>query len=303
MEIKRKIISQPWLHTRQWADKQRADNIYPSNILSEKARSFFTNPVEKEIYAPDLDIDLVYILKASENNPDIRISLRSIEKFCTFRNVWIVGYKPSWITNVKYLHTVQDGDKWKNSMINYMAACNCDAISNNFVLMNDDFFALKPIVNWRESLNLCLGKLEDEVRKNRNNIKKSRWKYGFDYAVDILNQLNCKRHFNYETHLPIVINKRRFKKMMNVPLIKEFTATRKVFHKRSIFKNLYNDTELPNPRKIDDVKITLNVDLSDVWLKESWLSVFDDVVGDFKKYPKLNQFLNSMFPDKSKFEI
>ena len=91
--------------------------------------------------------------------------------------------------------------------------------------------------------------------------------------------------------------------MMKLPIIKDFMVTRKVLHKRSIYKNLYPDSVLTNPRKIDDVKITLNQDLSDVWLREDWLSVFDDTVGNTRQYPKLNQFLSSLFSEKCKFEV
>lgn len=301
VESKRKIVTQPWLHTKEWADKQKIN--YPHNVLSEKARSFLNPCLTTEIYKPDLELDLVYILKASENNPDIRMSLRSIAKFCNFKRIWIIGYKPSWIKNVRYIPTIQNQDKWKNSITNYLAACNCQEISDNFVLMNDDFFALKPIRNWYESLNVCLGTLDAEVKRNTNNIKKSRWKYGFDYAVELLNKSDCRSHYNYESHLPIIINKANFNQMMKLSCIKEFCQTSKVLHKRSVYKNLYPDEGLGKPRKINDVKITLNQDLTDAWLQEDWLSVFDDTVGNNRQYPRLNQFLNSMFPDKCKFEV
>ena len=143
----------------------------------------------------------------------------------------------------------------------------------------------------------------DELIQNVNNIKKSRWKYGFDYAVELLNKLDCRSHYNYESHLPIIINKANFNQMMKLSCIKEFCQTPKVLHKRSVYKNLYPDEGLGKPRKINDVKITLNQDLTDAWLQEDWLSVFDDTVGNNRQYPRLNQFLNSMFPDKCKFEV
>jgi hypothetical protein len=40
------------------------------------------------------EYDLVYIVKEEEINPELVYSLRSIEKFCTFRKIWIVGHKP-----------------------------------------------------------------------------------------------------------------------------------------------------------------------------------------------------------------
>lgn len=74
------------------------------NFLNEKRKIY-------ETCESDANYDLVYILKQSDINPDLKFSLRSIEKFCTYRKVWIVGYKPSWIKNVEYLPTVQTGNK------------------------------------------------------------------------------------------------------------------------------------------------------------------------------------------------
>ena len=54
--------------------------------------------------------------------------------------------------------------------------------------------------------------------------------------------------------------------------------------------------------KIKDVKINLGYDFTDNYLKENWISVFDNVIGDYLKFPKINKFLNSMFPNKSNFE-
>lgn len=260
--------------------------IDPSKVLSE-----------------DKQYDLVYILKRSERNQDLKFSLRSVAKFCSFRNIWLVGYKPTWVKNVHYLPTNQNQDKWKNSIINYRAACECKDISDNFILMNDDFFALNPIYNWKENLNVCLGTLEDEVEKYKINEKRSRWQYAFEYAVELLDELNCKSHYDYESHVPIIINKKNFLEMLNKPEILQFNITPKVLHKRSVYKNLYPDTELDAPRKIKDVKITLKFDLSDSWLEEDWLSVFDDVVGNAKSYPKLNQYLSALFSEKCIFEV
>ena len=60
-------------------------------------------------------MDLVYIVKNSEVNEDLRYSLRSVAKFVPHDKIWIVGYKPSWVQNVEYLPVPQNlGSKWKN---------------------------------------------------------------------------------------------------------------------------------------------------------------------------------------------
>lgn len=273
----------------------RIPNILPPLIKQSQLSVDDILPSNKEY-------DLVYILKPSEKNWDLRYSLRSVEKFCKYKNIWFIGYKPTWSQNVKHIATIQNKDKWKNSMLNYKTACECPYISDNFILMNDDFFAIEPIIDWKENLNVCLGKIEDEVEKYKDNIKKSKWRYAFDYAQTLLRDLKCPTTWNYETHLPIIINKQKFLEMLNMPEIIEFQETNKVLHKRSIYKNLFPDVDMPTPRIINDVKITLKFDLSQKWLEESWLSVFDDVTNNIVRYPKLNAFLIKNFPTKSKYE-
>lgn len=256
----------------------------------------------KQVYEPDTKYDLVYIIKQSDINPDLKFSLRSVEKFCNYRNIWIVGYKPNWVKNVNYLPTVQAGNKWNNSMTNIIAACNCPDISKDFILMNDDFFMIKHIIDWRKSFNLCLNTIDEEAKKYENK-KPSRWQYGFFYAKTLLDQLHCEKRYNYEYHGPIVFNKENFLKMLEIPQIAEIIQTTKCFHKRSIYKNIYPDVDLPTPRQFTDTKLRLNYDLLNMFLHESFISVFDDVVDNDVKYPKLNAFLYRMFPDKSKYEI
>lgn len=287
-------------HSRYWLSSKL--NVKKPVILSETAKSIIRPTITPKTNDEDKQYDLVYIVKASEYNPDLQMSLRSVAKFCDYRNIWIIGYKPTWVKNTNHIATKQNQDKWKNSITNYLAACNCPEISENFILMNDDFFALKPIRDWRRSLNVCLGTLEEEVEKNKDDIKKSRWKYGFDYALDILNTLNCKNTYNYEAHLPIIINKQNFLNMMNLPIIREFMTTKKVLHKRSIYKNLYPEYPTTKPKIISDVKITIEKDLDDSWLQGEWLSVFDNTVSNHKQFPVLNNFLYTLFPSKCKYE-
>lgn len=276
--------------------------------IQQKQEVIFTEkriPPQKEdpIDTKDSSYDLVYILKASENNCDLRYSLRSVEKFCKYRNIWFVGYKPLWAKNVKFIPTVQNKDKWKNSIINYKAACKCPLVSDNFILMNDDFFAINTIRDWENELNVCLGTLQDSIDKYAKREKRSRWQTAFTYADELLKQLKCTNTYDYETHLPIIINKQKFLQMLNIPEIVTFQMTEKILHKRSIYKNLYLNPELPKPRIIEDVKITLHHDLSDKWLKENWLSVYDRMTNNYREYPKLNSFLTKLFQNKSKYEI
>ena len=280
----------------------RGASRYLNSVIFTEKEQALLSPAFTEFSVKNLQYDLVYIVKNSETNVDLQYSLRSISKFCSFKNLWIVGYKPRWVTNVKYLPTIQTGDKWKNSMINYEAACKSPEISENFILMNDDFFAIRQIVDWEVDLNKCLGTIDEQLMSFKNKAQLSHWQAGFVHAKQILKDLGCKTQINYETHMPIIINKTKFLEFLNLPRIIAFQKTNNVLHKRTIYKNLYPDSYI-NPTKIKDVKLETQKDLDTQSLNENWLSVFDYVVDNCRRYPRLNKLLRELFPEKCKFEI
>lgn len=279
-------------------------------ILSDRALELikfchnYNKDDDENVIEYDNQYDLVYILKESEDNQDLKMSLRSIEKFCSFRKIWIVGYKPSWLKNVEYIHTEQKSNsKWMNSCLNWKTACKCKDISDNFILMNDDFIAIRPIYNWEDSLNIYLGYISDEARKWKLKSKRSRWQEGFIHAEKLLKECAIQTNYNYESHLPMLVNKENYLKFINTDPIKKFINNKSgVLHKRTLYKNMFRDNVLP-PHKIKDVKISLGYDLTDSYFKENWISVFDDVIGNYLKFPRLNKFLDAMFPEKSNFEM
>ena len=115
-------------------------------------------------------LDFVYIVKESDKNDDLRYSLRSIAKFYPDHRVWIVGYKPKWVQNVGYIPVKQTGNKWGNSVKNIIAACESKEISEDFILMNDDFFIIKEKYPLETVCNMNSGTL-DKAIKAYDNIK------------------------------------------------------------------------------------------------------------------------------------
>lgn len=281
----------------------RGVNRYMTSLTLTNKELALLKPEFTEFNPKNKEYDLVYIVKEGNGNTDLKYSLRSICKFCEFRKVWIVGYKPNWVKDVGYIHTLQKGNKWKNSMLNYEAACNHPEISDNFVLMNDDFFAIRQIVDWEKDTNKCLGTIPEKAKEYRIKRSASRWQNGFIYAEQLLNDLGCKQQYNYETHLPIIINKNDFKIMLTIPAVQTFMKTDKVFHKRSIYKNLFYKNTDSEPQKILDVKLELQKDLDSIPLTENWVSVYDYVVDNVRRYPQLNKILRTLFAEKCRFEV
>lgn len=246
-------------------------------------------------------LDLVYIVKAEEKNDDLRYSLRSVAKFVPHSRIWIIGYKPSWVTNVEYIPVAQNlGSKWKNSVNNIMQACKCEEISENFVLMNDDFFAIKQIDNLEESINLSLGLLSVAVEKQKKKRVHSNWGMAFVHVNKLLKTLKVDGpYYNYESHTPLLINKEKYLNVMELPEVKKFMKTPKVLHKRTLYKNIDKTT----PKVLlKDVKLSqFKDDTRERSQICDWLSVYDKQVGN-KKFSHLNQLLKSLFPTPCIYE-
>lgn len=242
-------------------------------------------------------MDLVYIVREGEENEDLRYSLRSIEKFVNCNKIWIVGYKPSWVQNVEYIHTEQNQGKWKNSVNNIIAACKNKEVSDDFILMNDDFFAIKPIKNLEKSCNVALGTLDQAIMKYIN--QRSAWHDAFRQNKELLKELEVEEpYYNYESHSPIIINKKDFIEFIGLPQVQKFIESGKILHKRSVYKNIYKI----KPKILqDDVKIEKD---DEVKMRSNiceWLSVYDQQINN-RSLPQLNGLLRSLFPQKCKYE-
>ena len=89
-------------------------------------------------------MDIVFVVRPGESNEVLRYSLRSLVNL-PHRQVYISGYCPSWVKNVIYIATDQEGnDDLDNSNHNLICAAIREDLSDNFILMNDDFFIMAP---------------------------------------------------------------------------------------------------------------------------------------------------------------
>jgi len=93
-------------------------------------------------------MDVVYILgKGSQyDDEELRYSLRSLcINMLDLHRVIVVGEKPSWLKDVHHIPCEDRHEKrWKNALEKTRMAATAPGITDEFLLMNDDFFALKP---------------------------------------------------------------------------------------------------------------------------------------------------------------
>lgn len=222
-------------------------------------------------------MDIVYLVKFGNWNPELKYSLRSLQNI-PHRNVFMVGYTPEWVTNIVSVWVPSGKDRFYNTTKNIKAACKDKRISDDFVLMNDDFYINTPIDQVRpyhrgglESMYLPSG----EYQAQRNQ------------AVDVLHELNIKHPLNYDLHIPMVINKR---KMLDVlQLMKD----RGHSHKRSVYGNIVRH----GGDFMEDVKIHGFDDTFSA--EQQFISSNKDAV----MHGPLGKYLKEKFNKKSVYEV
>ncbi len=249
--------------------------------------------------------DVVIPVRPGERNEDLRFSLRSLDKFgFNIRKVWLVGYRPSWVRNVEILPTSQHLDKWLNTRKNIESACRCKEITDDFILMNDDFILTQRTSDWRHFNGYHRGTLfEKECFYSRfpdGNV----WREGFHFNRQILILAGYgKGEFeplNYEVHFPVVLNREKRLTLFDRPEFRKYkNESDPLLFQRSIYFNLY-----PHEfqRQISDGKIFTDVKNFDYFRQHEVISVADNVIGDRDKAPILHQWLDENLSEKSCFE-
>lgn len=147
-------------------------------------------------------MNFVYLCRSGENE-ELRYSIRSIYKNIESPKIWVVGGKPDWYCG-NYIKVDQNHTKHVNVRNNFRKIVNSKSIPDNFVLMNDDFFIMKPINNIPI---LHGGRLEDKVNLFKQNNPKSSYTVMLSDTYKKLILLGISEPLDYAIHVPMTINK------------------------------------------------------------------------------------------------
>lgn len=235
-------------------------------------------------------MDVVYLLKECRQNPELTYSMRSLANL-PHNRVFMVGGCPDNINKQKIAHVpaLQGNNKFRNTTNNIQLVCHNKELSEDFILMNDDFFVLKPIKDPVAELNLCRGEIEtvlQEYKKRFHNFCSS-YIQGMMQTKVFLEDIGIKNPLSYELHIPMVLNKKKILELFKLPYIN----TINVFHWRSVYGNLY----LKESKQINDVKVL--VDYFHPLGSDKFLSTEDN------SFQRCRIYLNNLFPDKSPYEL
>ena len=227
-------------------------------------------------------MDYVYICREGENE-ELRYSIRSVVKNTNYSNVWVVGYKPDWY--------VGDFVDYPNTATKFTNIINCTkiipsigAISEDFVLMNDDFFFLK----YRNSMPVYHGGfLKDKIDKysllgarRYGNLLRKTYK-------DLVRQ-GIKEPLDYDIHVPMPMNKQLLAQSVD-----------RAYFPRSGYGNLNNiGGQLITDVKAYSSKNILSSRSFDFSKEDAEFVSTED--GSFQEV--CEAVLKDMFPDSSQYE-
>lgn len=194
-------------------------------------------------------MDVVYVVKPSERNEELRYSLRSVAANLTHDRVWLSGYTPTWAANVGSIANDQTTSKHGNALGNLLAACRHPDVSERFVLMNDDFFVTAPV----ETVpTLHRGPIAGVLADYKRQFPRgSRYTEAMAETLDTLRSWSIVggEPLSYEMHAPMVIHKAAMIEVIERARRCAIDVER--IHNRS----LYGNVARLGGEQVDDVKV------------------------------------------------
>lgn len=226
-------------------------------------------------------LDVVYFVKESVSNEELRYSLRSIEKNLPHRKVWIYGGCPDGITPDYHVPLKQLGTrKYDRVQSMFRAMCLNQNITEDFILMNDDFFVMKKVKKLEPEHR---GTLDGHIQIIRDLFGMNPYAQNLLEAKQTLEQYGCST-LSYELHTPMVMNRHK--------LLEILGAFPGVHATRTLYGNYH---QLEGEQR-DDVKV---YEMNQPFDEKSPMLSTEDAV--FHK-GKVGELIRKKFTKPSRFE-
>jgi hypothetical protein len=228
-------------------------------------------------------MDCVYICGPGYNE-ELRYSIRSVVANLPHANIWVVGDRPGWYTG-NFIPVKLTGVKYNNARNNLSAIVNSTEISDQFYLMNDDFFVLNKIDNF---VDWNSGSLYKKVVLYEELVSNSWYTKMLSNTYKRLVRLGFKDPIDYELHVPMKMEKDKLAKVL------KYTT--------ELWRSMYGNMFEVGGDEHEDVKYYINGKLLSksfnyIGKHTDYLSTADD---SFEIVHK--DVLSKMFPNKSKYE-
>jgi hypothetical protein len=145
----------------------------------------------------------VYFVKPGDENNELKFSLRSVDKNLDVDDVVIVGSTPSWVKNVTSIRGNRYANKEWAIKDNLMILAEHPSLPDEVLVMNDDFFLMKPY----EYVSEYRGSLRDQFNGLGN--RGGWWGTSLGVTLDWLESQGVKEPRSYEIHKPVLMNRTR----------------------------------------------------------------------------------------------
>lgn len=227
-------------------------------------------------------MDIVYICR-NGNNEELRYSIRSVIKNMPLGNIWVVGGKPDWYCG-NYIEVPQSAGKYRNARNSLQAIVESKSISENFVLMNDDFFVIKPVSHVEYFHG---GPLINKIDTYEDMTPRSSYTLMLKQTHERLVKLGIREPLDYDIHVPMPMTK---------------TGLSKSIKGNTLWRSTYGNIFSVGGTEIADVKLyhggplkIKNKDYSNI--DSPYLSTDDESFSIL-----LKDTISSMFPEPTELE-
>jgi hypothetical protein len=244
-------------------------------------------------------MDIVIPLGRNEKRShwELRYLLRSLElNFLGMGKVWVIGEKPSWITNIEHIPygDPYPANKDGNIIGKIFHVCKQPALSEYFLRCSDDQLLLKPLIPLEHANYFDLTAIPKPPP--------SKW-----YKRLQATQQYCKKNkwitYNFDTHVPSFVNKEYFLEFMKDKSLNDKLG---VTINTLYFNQYYSRTVGKIPFKClkPGVRADFTITVHDTDNITSMLN--NNLFACYSDYGMVQHFvttIQNMFPNKSKYEL
>lgn len=230
------------------------------------------------------DLDIVYMVKDAIYNDELRYSLRSVDKNFPHNRVVFIGGKPMYLHPDKQIVINQKGKtKWDRVRAMLELVGKNDNLTENFVLFNDDFFVMRPMMAMPTFVYGTLEQLCKRIEQ-KNGRKPTPYTLKLEKTIKALERDGLPTH-NFELHIPIILNRKKL--LQIIEKYPDIKGTRSLYGNTYLTDRMYYMKDV----KIFDTKTEPN--MANIFLSTEDLSFSNGEVG---------KYIRSAFPNKSRWE-
>jgi hypothetical protein len=230
-------------------------------------------------------MDFVWVCRRGDNE-ELRYSIRSVLASFPDATIWVVGGKPDWYSG-NFIKTNRITNKYGQVEENLRVLVHNKGISESFVLMNDDFFIVKPVSRIEYfhigSLASAYDDLVSQIGKSdlyAKRLSKMLW--------IITNQLRIKDPLSYELHVPMMMEKSKLATLLG----KKYPMWRSFYgNKYSVGGSFMSDVKVYSHNRQE------HRSLDYLGNESSFLSTDDE------SFKAVKPYLHELFPNPSKYEL